>query len=255
MTDFVVVIPARYTSTRLPGKPLRDINGKPMLQHVYDRGTESGASEVIVATDDERIADAAEGFDPQRLQRGGFAANLGGLLMRMALPYHSDRSRAIAGCLTSLLTAEAYAQSARLAAEKGVFPRYEANREAMARVVRGQVLALRRSEFVQAAQLIGVGTFGIIRRHIAPNLVGIVVVYLTLTIPQAILVESFLSFLGLGVQEPQTSLGSLVNGGVAQMEAAPWLLLIPAALLALILMAFNFLGDGLRDYFDARKSS
>ena len=125
----------------------------------------------------------------------------------------------------------------------------------MARIVRGQTLSLREREFVQAAQLIGVGTFGIIRRHIAPNLVGIVVVYLTLTIPQAILVESFLSFLGLGVQEPQTSLGSLVNNGVAQMEAAPWLLLIPATLLALILMAFNFLGDGLRDYFDARQSS
>ena len=125
----------------------------------------------------------------------------------------------------------------------------------MARIVRGQTLSLREREFVQAAQLIGVGTFGIIRRHIAPNLVGIVVVYLTLTIPQAILVESFLSFLGLGVQEPQTSLGSLVNSGVAQMEGAAWLLLIPATLLALILMAFNFLGDGLRDYFDARQTS
>jgi oligopeptide transport system permease protein len=124
----------------------------------------------------------------------------------------------------------------------------------MARIVRGQTLSLREREFVQAAQLIGVGTFGIIRRHIAPNLFGIVVVYLTLTIPQAILVESFLSFLGLGIQEPQTSLGSLVNSGVAQMEAAPWLLLIPATLLALILAAFNFLGDGLRDYFDARQS-
>jgi len=74
----------------------------------------------------------------------------------------------------------------------------------------------------------------------------------TLTIPQAILVESFLSFLGLGVQEPQTSLGALVNVGVTQMEGAPWILLIPAALLALILLCFNFLGDGLRDYFDAR---
>jgi oligopeptide transport system permease protein len=125
----------------------------------------------------------------------------------------------------------------------------------MARIVRGQTLSLREREFVQAAQLIGVGTYGIIRRHIAPNLIGIVVVYLTLTIPQAILVESFLSFLGLGVQEPQTSLGSLVNNGVAHMEAAPWLLLIPATLLALILMAFNFLGDGLRDYFDARQSA
>jgi len=124
----------------------------------------------------------------------------------------------------------------------------------MARIVRGQTLSLREREFVQAAHLIGVGTFGIIRRHIAPNLLGIVVVYLTLTIPQAILVESFLSFLGLGVQEPETSLGALVNAGVAQMESAPWLLLIPAGLLALILMAFNFLGDGLRDYFDARQS-
>ena len=124
----------------------------------------------------------------------------------------------------------------------------------MARIVRGQTLSLREREFVQAAQLIGVGTVGILRRHIAPNLVGIVIVYLTLTIPQAILVESFLSFLGLGVQEPQTSLGALVNGGVAQMENASWMLLIPATWLALLLLAFNFLGDGLRDYFDARKS-
>ncbi len=124
----------------------------------------------------------------------------------------------------------------------------------MARIVRGQTLSLREREFVQAARLIGVGTPGIIRRHIAPNLIGIVVVYLTLTIPQAILVESFLSFLGLGVQEPETSLGSLVNAGVAQMEGASWVLLIPAGLLALILLAFNFLGDGLRDYFDARQS-
>ena len=97
-------------------------------------------------------------------------------------------------------------------------------------------------------------TARIIFRHIAPNLLGIVVVYLTLTIPQAILVESFLSFLGLGVQEPQTSLGSLVDGGVNQMEGASWMLLIPAALLALILMCFNFLGDALRDFFDARQA-
>ena len=76
----------------------------------------------------------------------------------------------------------------------------------------------------------------------------------TLTIPQAILVESFLSFLGLGVQEPQTSLGSLVDGGVNQMEGASWMLMIPATLLALILMCFNFLGDALRDFFDARKA-
>jgi oligopeptide transport system permease protein len=80
----------------------------------------------------------------------------------------------------------------------------------------------------------------------------VVVVYLTLTIPQAILVESFLSFLGLGIQEPQTSLGALVNAGVAHMERAPWLLLIPGSLLAVILLAFNFLGDGLRDVLDPR---
>ncbi len=125
----------------------------------------------------------------------------------------------------------------------------------MARIVRGQTLSLREREFVDAARLTGVSTARIIFRHIAPNLLGIVVVYVTLTIPQAILVESFLSFLGLGVQEPQTSLGSLVNGGVNQMEGASWMLLIPAASLALILMCFNFLGDALRDVFDARRAT
>ena len=124
----------------------------------------------------------------------------------------------------------------------------------MARIVRGQILSLREREFVEAARLTGVSTPRIILRHIAPNLIGIVIVYITLTIPQAILVESFLSFLGLGVQEPQTSLGSLVNAGVGQMEGASWTLLIPAGLLALILLCFNFLGDGLRDYFDVRQS-
>ena len=124
----------------------------------------------------------------------------------------------------------------------------------MARIVRGQTISLREREFVDAARLTGVSTARIIFRHIAPNLLGIVVVYVTLTIPQAILVESFLSFLGLGIQEPQTSLGSLVDGGVNQMEGASWMLLIPAALLALILMCFNFLGDALRDLFDARQA-
>jgi oligopeptide transport system permease protein len=124
----------------------------------------------------------------------------------------------------------------------------------MARIVRGQTLSLREREFVDAARLTGVSTARIVFRHIAPNLLGIVIVYVTLTIPQAILVESFLSFLGLGVQEPQTSLGALVDAGVNQMEGAPWMLLIPAALLALILMSFNFLGDALRDIFDARQS-
>lgn len=123
----------------------------------------------------------------------------------------------------------------------------------MARIVRGQVLSLREREFVAAARLTGVSTPRILFRHIAPNLYGIVIVYVTLTIPQAILVESFLSFLGLGVQEPQTSLGALVNGGVAYMESAAWLLVIPAFFLAAILLCFNFLGDGLRDFFDARQ--
>jgi len=124
----------------------------------------------------------------------------------------------------------------------------------MARIVRGQTLSLRERDFIDAARLSGVSTARIIFRHIAPNLLGIVLVYVTLTIPQAILVESFLSFLGLGVQEPQTSLGALVDAGVNQMEGASWMLLIPATLLAVILLAFNFLGDALRDHFDARQS-
>ena len=123
----------------------------------------------------------------------------------------------------------------------------------MARIVRGQTLSLREQEFVQAARLTGVSPARIIFRHIAPNLLGVVIAYVTLTIPQAILLESFLSFLGLGIQEPQTSLGALVDAGVNQMEGASWMLLIPAVLLALILMCFNFLGDALRDVFDSRR--
>jgi oligopeptide transport system permease protein len=122
----------------------------------------------------------------------------------------------------------------------------------MARVVRGQTLTLKEREFVDAARLMGVRPAAIVARHIVPNLAGVVVVYMTLTIPQAILVESFLSFLGLGIQEPQTSLGALVNDGIRQMERAPWMLAIPATLLALVLLAFNFLGDGLRDAADPR---
>jgi len=125
----------------------------------------------------------------------------------------------------------------------------------MARIVRGQTISLREREFVQAARLTGVSPWQIIIRHIAPNLIGVVMVYVTLTIPQAILVESFLSFLGLGIQEPQTSLGALVSNGVSQLESAWWMLIIPGGLLAVILMCFNFLGDGLRDFFDARQSS
>ncbi len=122
----------------------------------------------------------------------------------------------------------------------------------MARIVRGQTLSLKEREFVAAARLIGVPTGRIILRHIAPNLLGIVLVYLTLTIPQAILFESFLSFLGLGLQEPDASLGTLVAGGVSTLETAPWVLLIPSSILFILLLAFNFLGDGLRDATDVR---
>jgi oligopeptide transport system permease protein len=121
-----------------------------------------------------------------------------------------------------------------------------------ARIVRGQTMSLKQRAFVDAARLTGVSNFGIILRHIAPNLFGIVVVYVTLTIPQVILFESFLSFLGLGVQEPQTSLGALVSEGVARMERAPWMLFFPASFLALMLFCLNFLGDGLRDVLDPK---
>ena len=125
----------------------------------------------------------------------------------------------------------------------------------MARIVRGQTLGLRRREFVEAAEAMGVPPGRIIRRHIVPNLLGVVAVYVTLTIPQVILVESFLSFLGLGVQEPMTSWGALVSEGAQEMETAPWGLVFPAAFLALTLLCFNFLGDGLRDALDPRDRS
>ena len=122
----------------------------------------------------------------------------------------------------------------------------------MARIVRGQTLSLKEKEFVEAAEAMGVGGFDIIRRHIVPKLLGVVVVYETLTIPQVILVESFLSFLGLGVQEPMTSWGALVNEGAQEMESAPWMLIIPAIFLATTLFCFNFIGDGLRDALDPK---
>jgi oligopeptide transport system permease protein len=122
----------------------------------------------------------------------------------------------------------------------------------MARIVRGQALSLKKKEFVEAAQATGVSNFNIVRRHIVPNLLGVVIVYVTLTIPSVILVESFLSFLGLGVQEPMTSWGALVNDGAQVMETAPWALVFPAVFLALTLFCFNFIGDGLRDALDPR---
>jgi oligopeptide transport system permease protein len=122
----------------------------------------------------------------------------------------------------------------------------------MARIVRGQALSIKNREFVEAARAAGVSNFSIIRRHIIPNALGPVIVYVTLTIPQVILIESFLSFLGLGVQEPMTSLGVLISEGAQQMESAPWTLLFPATILAAILFCFNFIGDGLRDALDPR---
>ena len=122
----------------------------------------------------------------------------------------------------------------------------------MARIVRGQTLSTKQKEFVEAARAAGVGTFGIIRRHIVPNVVGPVIVYVTLTIPGVILAESFLSFLGLGIREPFTSWGVLISEGAGQMETAPWTLIFPATLMALTLFCFNFIGDGLRDALDPK---
>ncbi len=125
----------------------------------------------------------------------------------------------------------------------------------MARIVRGQTLGLKQREFIEAARVSGVKPGRIIRRHIVPNLLGVVVIYVTLTIPQVILVESFLSFLGLGVQEPMTSWGVMVSDGALDMESAPWMLLFPAVFLAITLFCFNYLGDGLRDALDPRDRS
>jgi oligopeptide transport system permease protein len=122
----------------------------------------------------------------------------------------------------------------------------------MARIVRGQTLAVKGKEFIEAARAAGVSNRRIITRHVIPNVLGPVIVYVTLTVPQVILIESFLSFLGLGVQEPLTSWGVLIAEGAAQMESAPWLLIFPATLLAITLFCFNFIGDGLRDALDPK---
>ena len=122
----------------------------------------------------------------------------------------------------------------------------------MARIVRGQTLSIKQKEFIEAARAGGVGTLGIITRHVIPNVVGPVMVYVTLTVPGVILMESFLSFLGLGIQEPLTSWGVLISDGADQMEIAPWMLLFPALFMAVTLFCFNFIGDGLRDALDPR---
>jgi oligopeptide transport system permease protein len=122
----------------------------------------------------------------------------------------------------------------------------------MARIVRGQTLSIKQKEFIEAARAAGVGPAAIVLRHIIPNLLGPVVVYVTLTIPNVILAESFLSFLGLGVQEPLTSWGVLIKEGADQMEIAPWALIFPALFMAVTLFCFNFIGDGLRDALDPK---
>ncbi|MCP9757947.1 ABC transporter permease subunit, partial [Aquitalea sp. S1-19] len=122
----------------------------------------------------------------------------------------------------------------------------------MARVVRGQTLAIKSKEYIEAAHAIGVSTPAIIFRHIVPNLLGIVVIYTTVTVPGVILTESVLSFLGLGVQEPMTSWGVLIEEGTGVMETTPWMLLFPGALLSLTLYCANYIGDGMRDALDPK---
>jgi oligopeptide transport system permease protein len=122
----------------------------------------------------------------------------------------------------------------------------------MARIVRGQTLSLKHREFVRAAHAMGARPTAVVFRHIVPNLLGPVAVFATLTVPRVILFESFLSFLGLGVQEPMTSWGVLISEGADTMEASPWMLLFPATFLAMTLFSLNFIGDGLRDALDPR---
>ncbi len=120
----------------------------------------------------------------------------------------------------------------------------------LARVVRAQTLSLKRREFIEAARATGLSAPQVLWRHVLPNLAGTIAVYATLLVPQMIIYESFLSFLGLGVEPPRASLGSLINSGARQMLTAPWLLLVPATVLVVLLLSFNILGDGLRDVLD-----
>jgi len=122
----------------------------------------------------------------------------------------------------------------------------------MARIVRGQVLSLKSQQFIEAARSIGVGDAGIIFRHLLPNALGPIIVYTTLTIPSVMLTEAFLSFLGLGTEEPLSSWGLLVANGTESLDLYPWLTFFPGLMLALTLLCFNFLGDGLRDALDPR---
>jgi oligopeptide transport system permease protein len=120
----------------------------------------------------------------------------------------------------------------------------------MSRIVRGQTLSVKAKEYVDSAVAIGMSKPAILRRYIIPNVLGPVVVYVTLLIPTNIVIESYLSFIGLGVQEPLTSWGLLISQGSGQLDSAPWLLFFPATLLAITMFCFNFIGDGLRDALD-----
>ena len=120
----------------------------------------------------------------------------------------------------------------------------------LSRIVRGQTLSVKAKEYVESAVAIGLSKPAILRRYIIPNVVGPVVVYVTLLIPTNILIESYLSFIGLGVQEPLTSWGLLISQAVGQLDTAPWLILFPATFLAITMFCFNFIGDGLRDALD-----
>lgn len=124
----------------------------------------------------------------------------------------------------------------------------------MARIVRGQVIGLKNQEFVMAAKAMGVSNLSLFRRHLLPNILGPIAVYATLTIPQVMLLESFLSFLGLGIQPPMSSWGSLINDGVQYMEEFSWLLIFPGITFTITLFALNFFGDGLRDALDPKTS-
>ena len=124
----------------------------------------------------------------------------------------------------------------------------------MARIVRAQVIGLKNQEFVQAAQVMGVSNFSMFRRHILPNILGPIAVYATLTIPQVMLLEAFLSFLGLGIQPPMSSWGTLIRYGVESMEEHYWLLIYPGITFTITLFALNFFGDGLRDALDPKTS-
>jgi len=124
----------------------------------------------------------------------------------------------------------------------------------MARIVRGQILSVKKMEFIEAARALGYGPRRIIFRHMVPNILGPIIVYTTLTIPAVMLLESFLSFLGLGVDAPMSSWGTLIKDGAEKMEEFPWLLIFPGGIFALTLFSLNFLGDGLRDALDVRSS-